>query len=90
MEEAKQTQIEGRNMTQEITKPVHVDRSRPAKRMLHDDGFILPDIARASSMSQATVSNFLNGYTDNAKVREALKKLYPRLASERLFGSDES
>lgn len=75
--------------TRPVTTPVHEDRSLPAKQLLYNDGWTMAEIGRAAGTSITTVHNCLSGLTDNARVREAIKKLYPKVSSEYLFGSGD-
>ncbi len=58
--------------------------------MTVDSNYPMADIARASGTSLTTVNNFLSGLVKNAKARESIQRLYPKLSSDYLFGSEES
>ena len=58
-----------------VTTPVHESHSIPAKTLLKQDGITMADIARSSGTNLTTVNN---------------QRLYPKLSSDYLFGSEES
>jgi lambda repressor-like predicted transcriptional regulator len=71
-----------------VSKPVHKDRSIPAKALLKRDGFSTYEISHAAGTSQSTTSNVLNGHSHNDDVELAICKLYPKLSLKFLLGSD--